>query len=234
MRPEPKAVLFDLDDTLYPLRRFVQSGFAAVARYLEHAWHVDGLEALDVLTRASLGSTAGLELQSCATRFDLPLSIVPELVAVLRGHTPSIALPPASRAALEALRGDWRIGVVTNGPPELQARKVRALGLESLVDSVIYASHFGNGRGKPEREPFLIAAQRLGVYVDRTVFVGDDARCDVFVAARVGMKTIHVAEWRGAVDQPLLIADATVETLADVPDIARRLVSDVDWSAHVA
>jgi putative hydrolase of the HAD superfamily len=234
MPDEPKAVMFDLDDTLYPLRQFVQSGFAAVAGYLEHAYHVDSAKALEVLTRASVGSTAGLELQSCVAHFNLPLAIVPELVDVIRRHGPSIVLPPESRDALQALRGDWRIGIVTNGPPELQARKVLALGIEPLVDCVIYANEFGTG--KPEREPFLVAAQRLGVRVDRTVFVGNDARCDVFGAAQVGMKTIHVAGWRGAADQPVLIADATVETVAEVPEIARRLVaeSEADWSTHVA
>jgi putative hydrolase of the HAD superfamily len=236
MPHEPKAVMFDLDDTLYPLRQFVQSGFGAVARHLEHAWHVDRSEVLEVLTRASVGSTVGVELQSCAAHFGLPPTIVPELLAVLRSHAPSIVLPPASRSALEALRGDWCLGVVTNGPPALQARKVLALGIAPLVDCVIYASEFGNGSGKPEREPFLVAAQRLGVRVDRTVFVGNDARCDVFGAARVGMRTIHVAGWRGAADQPVLIADATVESVADVPEIARRLVTEceADWSTHVA
>ena len=35
MRPEPGAVIFDLDDTLYPFRRFRLSGFAAAADALE-------------------------------------------------------------------------------------------------------------------------------------------------------------------------------------------------------
>ena len=34
MLPDRRAVVFDLDDTLYPYRRFVLSGFAAVAAHL--------------------------------------------------------------------------------------------------------------------------------------------------------------------------------------------------------
>lgn len=233
MRREPKAVIFDLDDTLYPLRRFVHSGFAAVADYLAQTRRVDCREALAVMARASRWTSRGLELQVCLTHFGLPLTLVPDLLSVFRQHAPSLRLPRASHTALEALRAGWYLGVVTNGLPDLQARKVDALGLRPLVDCVVYANEFAGGRGKPEREPFLVAAHRLGVAPERAIFVGDDARCDVFGAGRVGMKTIHVTRQRGSV-APVCYADATISTLADVPAIADRLVADFQWSAHVA
>jgi putative hydrolase of the HAD superfamily len=233
MRPEPKAVIFDLDDTLYPLRRFVHSGFAAVAGHLEQTCRVERRDALAVLARASRGTSQGYELQACVARFGLSLALVPELVQVVRLHTPSLRLPRASRLALAALRNGWRLGIVTNGLPDLQARKVEALGLRFLVDSVVYANELGGGRGKPEREPFLVAAQRLNVAPSRAIFVGDDARCDVFGAGQAGMKTIHVTR-HGRTRVPASFADAATATLADVPAIADRLMSDTRWSSHVA
>ena len=233
MPRDPKAVIFDLDNTLYPLRCFVHSGFAAVAAHLENSRQIDRADALKVLMSATRGASRGRELQLCVSHFGLPVSLVPELVEVIRGHAPSLRLPRASRLALEALRGGWRIGVVTNGLPEVQARKVDALGLRFLVDCVVYADQFGGGRGKPEREPFVVAAQRLGVAADRTVFVGDDLRCDMFGAWRVGMKTIHLTRSRRA-RVPAFLADASVTTLAGVPAIAGRLAGDIRWSSHVA
>src|SRR5437762_3332998 len=115
MRPDAKAVIFDLDDTLYTLREFVRSGFAAVARHLEQGRGVNGDEAFALLTQAEAGSAHVRELQACAMHFDLPPAIVPELVEVIRWHTPSLTLPARSRAVLEALRRDWSIGVLTNG-----------------------------------------------------------------------------------------------------------------------
>lgn len=233
MRPDARAVLFDLDDTLYPLREFIRSGFAAVARHLEETRQVGRGEAFRFLARA--GSFApGRELQACARHFELPLAIVPELVGVIRGHAPSITLPAGSRQAIEAMRAGWAIGVVTNGVPAIQARKVRALGLEPLVDCVIYANGIGDGRGKPQPEPFIAAAQRCGAAVDRTVFVGDDDWCDIFGARRAGMKTIHVMSRRDGGRASAFAADATVAALADVPAIAARLVDHLDWSTHVA
>jgi putative hydrolase of the HAD superfamily len=234
MQPDARAVLFDLDDTLYPLREFVRSGFAAVAKHLETTRQIGRGEAFRFLTRASDGSARGRELQACAVHFDLSLDIVPELVGVIRDHAPSITLPLSSRQTIEALRPEWAIGVVTNGLPDVQARKVRALGLEPLVDCVIYAHAVGDGRGKPEGEPFLAAARRCGVAVERTVFVGDDGWCDIFGARRAGMKTIHVMPRRAGALTEACLGDATVATLADVPAIASRLVDHLDWSAHVA
>jgi FMN phosphatase YigB (HAD superfamily) len=232
MRCEPKAVLFDLDDTLYPLRRFVHSGFSAVAEHLERTWRVDRRAVLAVLARAAR-MTPGQELQACVTHVGLSLALVPELVQVIRMHRPSLRLPRASRLALGALRDGWRLGIVTNGLPDLQARKVDALGLRCLVDTVVYANELGGGRGKPEREPFLVAAQRLGVAPHRAIFVGDDARCDVFGAGQVGMKTVHVAR-HGRPRLTASFADAATTTLAAVPAIASALIADIRWSSHVA
>ena len=50
-----RAVLFDLDDTLHPLRLFIQSGFAAVAAHLEQTMDVDGRGALETLQNAATG-----------------------------------------------------------------------------------------------------------------------------------------------------------------------------------
>jgi putative hydrolase of the HAD superfamily len=234
MRPDGRAILFDLDDTLYPLREFIRSGFAAAARHLENSRRIGRGEAFRFLSRASVGAAHGRELRACATHFGLPQTIVPELVQVIRDHVPSIALPLRSRAVLEAMRLEWRIGIVTDGAPDIQARKVAALGIESLIDCVVYANAVGDRRGQPKRNPFLAAASGLRVAVERTVFVGGDAGCDAFGAGRLGMRTIHVSRRCGTAIAPVHRADATVETLAEVPAVAARLVDCLDWSAHVA
>jgi putative hydrolase of the HAD superfamily len=167
----------------------------------------------------------GRELQICLSRFGLPESIAPSLVNVIRRHQPALALPAASQQMLASLRRGWRIGVVTNGVPEIQARKIAALGLGDRVDAIVYADAVGSGAGKPDPEPFLAASRRLKVGVNRTVFVGNDPVRDVFGAWRVGMRTIHVAGPRPAAGSSALVADAMVRSLIEVPDVAARLVA---------
>lgn len=220
-----RAVIFDLDDTLYPLERFVLSGFDAVASHLANLFGVDRLEAWTTLLQAFHNGGRGRELQICLTRFGLPEAMTPSLVHVIRRHQPALALPLASQHMLAALAHGWRIGVVTNGVPEIQARKVAALGLTDRVDAIVYADAVGCGAGKPDPAPFLEASRRLKVGVNRTVFVGNDPVRDVFGAWRVGMRTIHVAGPTPATGSAALVADARVHSLSEVPDVAARLVA---------
>ncbi len=61
--PDRRAVVFDLDDTLYPYRRFVLSGFAAVAGYLARTHRFDRRRVLRLLARAR--HTATIAAANC-------------------------------------------------------------------------------------------------------------------------------------------------------------------------
>lgn len=221
MPPELRAIIFDLDDTLYPLEAFVLSGFDAVADHLHRLFDVDEDAARRVMRDAHAGDGRGRELQACLQHFDLPASLLAPLVLVIRAHRPAIALPEATAAALSALWPRWRLAVITNGDPAIQRRKIEALGLAQLVDAVVYADA---ERAKPAAAPFLEAAAQLGVPCQQAIVVGNDPLCDIYGAWRVGMKTIHVAGGAAPVS-PVPMADASVRSLVEVPDIAERLVA---------
>jgi putative hydrolase of the HAD superfamily len=232
MSPDSRAVVFDLDDTLYPYRRFVESGLAAVAAHLEHAHGVNGNWVFNWLLQASRGADRGHELQACLAVLRLSPGLLPVLLRILRAHTPSLQLPHASARALEALRSDgWRLGVLTNGAPSVQARKVEALGVARRVDAVVYAAEHGSGAGKPETAPFAEVARRLGVPPARIVFVGDDARADVEGARNAGMRAIHCAVWTAP--SPDAAPGAVLRRLSRVPDVARALLAETP-NCHAA
>lgn len=222
MSPERRGVLFDLDDTLYPLRRFVLSGFGAVATHLAGELGVEPRQFLGTLVRARRRQP-GRELQALLDKLGLSHAHVLPLVEIIRRHVPRLRLPRASTAALRSLRGQWRLGIVTNGDPDMQARKVRALGLDTLVDTVVYADAEGSRQGKPDPVPFELALAHLGVRPDRAVFVGNDERTDVEGAARVRMRTIR-AMWYDARVEEASAADLVVRSLADVPTAVAHLV----------
>jgi len=230
MRPEPRALLFDLDDTLHPRRRFVLSGLRAVATHVAVTSGVPLATVTAILARA-VRRQPGRELQALIAALDLPTDHVAALVEVVRAHAPAIRLDRATRGVLQRLRGAWRLGVVTNGVAEVQQRKVAALGLAALVDTVIYATA-GGRPGKPAAAPFLEACARLAVPPSRAIFVGDDMTVDIEGAAAVGMKTVWLAprHRRGAGGPH---ADITVHTIADVPAAARRLLPSW-WSPYAA
>lgn len=221
---ERRAVVFDLDDTLYPYRAFVESGFAAVAAVVARDHGVPPEVTRRVLRRARRDGHRGRELQRlCAVCF-LPVESAVSLRDVLVEHRPRLRLPRASRQVLEALRAEWRIGILTNGRPDVQARKVAALGLAPLVDAVVFAAEYGDGTGKPKPDGFAAVLDRLQVPPGAAVFVGNDPAADIAGAAASGLRTIHVPR-RPEDAAGEVTADARAARLSSVPVLAGQLLA---------
>jgi HAD superfamily hydrolase (TIGR01509 family) len=222
---ETRAILFDLDDTLYPYRAFVRSGFLAVGQRVADEFGLPLSAVVRVMRRALVGGGRGRVIQALCDRFGLSGALVPELIDLLRSHVPHLHLPKESATVLRSLRSGWRIGVLTNGTPAIQRRKIAALGLGGLVDEVLCAEECGAPSGKPAPEVFRTALDRLNVTAARTVFVGDDRQADIDGATAVGMKTIHITVHRPA-DPPCDGSCHGVHAgrLGLVPELADRLV----------
>lgn len=226
MRPDMRAVLFDLDDTLYPYRRFQLSGFAAVARYLQTHAGLDARLGFRALHRASTGATKGREIQACLAQYDLPSAWAADLVDILRYHEPTLRLPLAIARALATLTDEgWKVGVLTNGRPSIQARKIEALELRPYVDAVVYAANCGRGEGKPDPEAFAEICRQLGVATTAAVFVGNDERTDIAGALDVGMRAVRAELWTPPSGPTR--ADAVVRRAADLSGIVRRFAQEV-------
>ncbi len=186
-----RGIAFDLDDTLYPYEHFRISGFGAVARAVEAEHGVPALRAFSLLCRARM-EWHGRELQSLATELGLPDHSIDGWLDVFRTHIPDIVLPPGIAGTLARLRGDgWRVGILTNGDPAVQRRKLAALGVPALVDACICAEEVTRG-GKPAAASFDALAAALGTHPSRTVYVGNDPFADVRGARHAGLRTIRL------------------------------------------
>lgn len=230
-----RGILFDLDDTLFPRELYLQSGFDAVAGHVADSWRRSRESVLATLRRAHTSGFEREEFQVLCNEHRLPLSVVPALVKTFRNHRPTIVLQPAVRTILQQLRRDrWRLGILTNGDPAVQRRKVEALGLCALVDSVTYAEEH-SFRGKPQREAFLAGLEHLQVEAASCLHVGDDPDCDITGAHTVGLRAIRVLRppdwelthnrecerrWRHSE------AEATVDTVLDVAAIASMVLME--------
>jgi putative hydrolase of the HAD superfamily len=226
-----RAIVFDLDDTLYRERRFALSGYRAVALAVERDFGLSGASAFKSLALSLRRGRRALAFQDLAASCGLPGSSVPAWIECYRNHVPQLRLLPEVRRTLDDLRRRWRVGVLTNGPTVVQAAKVAALGLDPLVDAVTYADQFGGG--KPSPEAFLEILARLDADPGRTVFAGDDPHRDIAGARRVGMKTVYLDRGRGGPATTWAVgADAVVRTVGDVPAAAERLVGEERGHVH--
>ena len=215
-----RAIVFDLDDTLYRVRRYSLSGFRAVALELGRRGH-DARAVFRTLQAAYRRGAGARAFQVLDAHIGADHGL--DLLEIYRSHQPSLRLPRASRRALDGLRRSWKVGVLTNGPPEQQRRKVVALGLVARVDAIVYA-HECSPTGKPDPIAFAAMLAALGVPAARTVMVGDDLERDVAGARAVGCATIRVAR-PGRVAGAGEEADAVVVGVEQIADVAHRLLA---------
>ena len=188
-----RALLFDLDDTLFLEEDFVASGLGAVADHCACACGAPAGELFDHLWYdfRRLGRTQIFDRFLKA--YPMAARDVAELVGVYRDHEPRLDLPALSRLTLKRARDVGRVGLVTDGAPRTQRHKVAALGLEAQVDLIVYA---WDHAPKPDPAGFLHAARSFGLAPQDCVIVGDDPFHDVAAARAAGMACVRVRTGR--------------------------------------
>lgn len=183
-----RAVVFDLDDTLYPERAFVLSGFSAVAAWLAQQEVADNstVELAALYESGVRGDTFNRWLASRG----LPTDLAPQMVQVYREHQPAIQPFPGVPGLLARLRRRGRLGLVSDGYLAVQQRKLDALGLASYFDVVVFSDTWGRSAWKPSAKPFAEALAQLDVAAEQAVYVADNASKDFLGARQLGMGAI--------------------------------------------
>jgi carbamoyl-phosphate synthase large subunit len=202
-----RAVLFDLDNTLYPEKDFVVSGLRAAAQCLATHIHLDAQtlleQMLNILGAHGRGKVFDILLQELEIDSTMWL---PTLLQVYRSHRPVLSLFSEAAGMLRALKDRGiRLGLVTDGLASTQRRKIAALGLEAYMDAIVCTSELGKGYAKPSPIPFEVALTLLDVAPKHAAYVADDISKDFAGPNRLGMKSVQVraAELLGVRQKPL-------------------------------
>jgi len=195
------AIVFDLDDTLFPLKEYIDGACRRVADYVHTVYglaiHNELLEARFAETNTGAeteDALCGLEraiVTALGRHFKtIDVSLVNRLAHVYRSHVPSIDLYADAARALALLRAlSIPVGLVPGGPSQSQRIKVAALGLAHLVDTIVYPAEMLGGN-RTEAALRLIELQ-TGSPLAETVFVG--APHSSFDSAKqAGMMTVLI------------------------------------------
>jgi HAD superfamily hydrolase (TIGR01549 family) len=233
-----KAVLFDLDDTLFDHRGCAQDALrtlqachrcfremvfadleGAHARLLEelHQEVMVGRVPLDDARKerfrrlfAAAGVTAGDDLSRLAA------------VAYRDRYAEVRRAMPGAAELLQLVRARARVGVVSNNLLAEQEEKLRVCGLDRFIDALVVSEEIGVG--KPDPAMFAVALDRLGCAAEEAVMVGDSWPSDIAGARAAGIRAI----WFNPRHEPAPDGDAAVaqvDTLAP-PDAVMRMIFD--------
>ena len=211
-----RALVFDLDDTLYPERKYVESGFKAVAKAIAGQSGGKPANYFDFMITALEQNGRGRIFDDLLEQFSLPAEKFPieTLVNLYRQHEPLIELYPGVEEMLRRLRKNYRLAIVTDGTAIMQRRKITALALCTMVDEVIYCWELA--APKPSPDGFQAAMQQLAVTPADTIIIGDRPDHDLAAAFAIGCLAIRIASNRFAhlpsPNHPTLLAECAEVT----------------------
>jgi len=210
------AVLFDNDGTLVDSTAAVSRAWARWAE--EHGVRLDSLDDWHGVPAAAIIAQIAPELDQAAA--------LARIVDIEVADVTDVAILPGARQALEAV-GD-RAAIATSGTRDLALARLGAVGIV-VPASLVTADDVR--RGKPDPEPYLLAAARVGADPARCLVV-EDAPSGLASARAAGCATIAVTTTYAAevLDADLVVGDLSqVRFLSTDDGITVSLVgADVD------
>ena len=239
-----KAVLFDLDDTLYRERDFVDQAFWSVAiamekhltekRKFKTKENIKNISTGEMTENMPAGESAeelfrqmielmekegrGTIFNQLCERYDVDVP-VSELVKIYRETKPILSLYPDAEAFLERLEKEHvKTGLITDGDTQVQHNKMQALGLDEKLDVVL--ASYELGLKKPDLGVYTYCLEKLECKAKEAVYIGDNPLKDFIGARKLGMKTVRIIRpeglhmWRIAENG--YEADKTVHLLTEI------------------
>lgn len=192
MGTKMKAVLFDLDNTLYGAQQYFLGAFEDVSKYLSARHNMPKREIYE-----TVAELWGQKTSMYPYLFDDLLNILhlgqgslQDVVKIFNEYAGRIELYPDVIPTLQELRGrGYKLGIITDGNAERQKRKIESLKLETLLDVIIFTIEV---ESKPSSLPFLTALAKLNVKASDAFYVADNPLLDFRGAKEAGIRTIRV------------------------------------------
>lgn len=236
MTPLPRALLFDLDDTIVresaggeDLWAELCEAFAARAGTPAQALHAAVLEARDWFWgdparerrgRLAIPWARRAVAEEAFRRLGLRNLAVAHAIgdAFTRTRRERMHFFPGARETLLELRArGHRLALLTNGGALFQREKIERFALAPLFDAIFVEGELGFG--KPDPRVFERALHALGAEPHEALMTGNDLRSDVLGAKLAGVRSAWVDHTRegvpaGAPAQPDRVVSAIAELVA--------------------
>ncbi len=223
-----KAVIFDLDDTLFDHRYSVRTALAAMQkRYdcfakvsldefeklhikLLNEIHIDRILTGDL----SIEEGRALRFELAFKYFDVEPTDEMKIEAPAfqrEKYLASNRLKPGAYELLEEVKKYYKTGIVTNNLIDEQNRKLKDLGIEHLIDVMLTSEEAGIT--KPNPEIFYMILNRLECKPSEAVMIGDSWESDIVGAYNIGMKCIWLNTYEEKIETSGLAEE--ISTLED-------------------
>jgi putative hydrolase of the HAD superfamily len=192
-----KAVLFDLDQTLIDLVKMkTEACKSAIKAMIEAGLKIDEKtgyrKLMQIYFKSGIDSNIAFMkfLEEETGRADEKI-LQAGIDAYLKTK-PSFLKPyPYVMETLEYLKSiGLNMGIVTDAPREKAVQRLEAMKIIQFFGLII--TFDDTGEKKPNNKPFRLAMEKLNLYPEEILFVGDSFMRDIRPTKKLGMKTLRI------------------------------------------
>lgn len=215
VEPQPDLVLFDLDDTLCDYAGARVDRLRIAFSLAEERAGTPLTAPLDEIVRESIRiQPHGVDhFPSVLATYgiDNPTAVDRAIKWFVGNRFHGLQLFPDAIETLETVRAakpHRRLGLVTNGPAEVQTAKIDLLGIRPYFEFCLISGVFGYW--KPDRQIFLEALALGNARPGDAVMIGDSPEHDMAGAEAAGIRPIwvnrHRTPWPDGLPSPIRVA----------------------------
>lgn len=220
-----RAVIFDLDDTLYNEKEFVYSGFMSVAKFLSNKYKIDKIILYNDMVWCLNIQGRGKIFDYVCQKYSLKEDI-DKLVKIYRYNKPDITLYDDAYKILEIYKEKYKLGLITDGNKDVQWNKIKVLGIEKYMDKIIVTDDYGEDYWKPSVKPFKMMLEYFHVYPEQIIYVGDNPNKDFIPCKKLGINSVRIIRNVGNYANTFLDkeyeADYNIKSLLELDDILKK------------
>jgi putative hydrolase of the HAD superfamily len=231
MTSQIKAVLFDLDDTLFDRTAAVRQTLQLMAgafpelfrgipidKLIREFYIADDMATAEYKKGLSLEKTRLLRDSEFLKLLGSDQSYAPAIHAFYVKYYPAIKIfVNGAKPLIERLARVYRLGLISNGNAIDQCQKLDNLGIRHLLSCTLLSEEIGIR--KPDPEIFRKAAENLGMKTNQCLYVGDSYENDIIGAANTGMITCWFNPGQAPSPRTTVKPDFEISALSQIIDI---------------
>jgi putative hydrolase of the HAD superfamily len=224
------TVVLDLDDTLYPEREYVLSGFEAVDRWICATKRIQGFGAR--ARHLFESGRRGKIFDEVLLEFGIEPhpDVIAEVVSVYREHVPALSLSSDAAEILPWLASNFNLALLTDGYAEVQRAKIASLRLSRWIECIVVTDEIGRDFWKPSHVGFERIMGRYGGTPSGFVYVGDNPKKDFIAPKHLQWQTVRITrsegEYAASVSASRDEADVVIDDLMKLKHIL------IPWTIH--
>lgn len=196
MNKKINAVIFDMDNTLIDRRK----AFLRLCDYLietygtEYPYTLTREELIEFMIEIDADGYGGLQnvIPKLSKVWKLPHSVEEFIEERNKIFGKLTVLYPESVEVLELLKGNYKLGMITNGYSTVQREKIDTVKIGHYFEDIIVSGE--EDFEKPDPRIFFKACNNLGVKPEEAVYVGDYYPNDIVGSLSANLTPIWITE----------------------------------------